>query len=113
MTIAGTIRFQNVSKPAHRVTVFVRVEEIGQAEGPASRIAEVILRNVDISAEASPLPFTIANVTVVPGGRQVVRVHADVDGDGRVSRGDYVSMQSYPVTADTSGRMEIVVREVR
>jgi len=76
-------------------------------------IAEVILRNVDISAEASPLPFTIANVTVVPGGRQVVRVHADVDGDGRVSRGDYVSMQSYPVTADTSGRMEIVVREVR
>jgi hypothetical protein len=31
-------------------------------------------------------------------GRQVnVRVHIDVDGDGQISPGDYISMQSYPV----------------
>ena len=113
MTINGTIRFQDVTKPSRHVTVYVRVEETGRPDAPASRVGEVVLRNVDVSAAASPLPFTIRDVAAAPAAHRVVRVHADLDGDGRVSRGDYVSMQSYPVTADTSGRMEIVVREVR
>ena len=112
-TINGTIRFQDLSRPIRQATVYVRVEETGRADAPASRIAEVVLRGVDISAEASPLRFTIPDVAAVPSGRHVVRVHVDVDGDGRVSRGDYVSTQSYPVLADTSGPVDIIVREVR
>ena len=37
--------------------------------------------------------------------------HVDLDGDGEVERGDYVTMQSYPVTRETS-ELEIVVRPV-
>jgi hypothetical protein len=39
-----------------------------------------------------------------------VRVHVDLDGDGRVSTGDYLSTASYPVL--TSGHPTILTIEV-
>jgi hypothetical protein len=40
----------------------------------------------------------------------IVWVHVDVDGDGRVSTGDYITMQSYPVRE--GGAMRVEVRRV-
>lgn len=92
----------------------MRVEETSRLDAPASRIAEVVLRGVSIFAGSPPLPFTVRDVVPVPSGRYVVRVHADVDGDGQVSRGDYVSKQSYPVLTSAEPDMVAVeAREVR
>jgi hypothetical protein len=113
-TISGTIRFQDVSRPARDVTVYVRVEETSRLDAPASRVAEVVLRGVSILAGSPPLPFTVPDVVPVPSGRYVVRVHADVDGDGQVSRGDYVSKQSHPVLASADPDVvAVVAHEVR
>ncbi len=39
--------------------------------------------------------------------------HADLDGDGQVSLGDYVTMESYPVlTRGNPASAEVEVREV-
>ena len=35
-------------------------------------------------------------------------VHLDVDGDGRVSKGDYITMESYPIA--TGGDQEMSIR---
>lgn len=113
-SISGTIQFQHVRQPAHDVTVYVRVEEISRLDAPAFRVAEVVLRGVHIFAGSPPIPFTMRDVRPEPRGRYIVRVHADVDGDGQVSRGDYVSVQSYPVlTSAKPDIVAIVVREVR
>jgi len=113
-TISGTVQFEDVRQPAQDVTVYVRVEEASRIDAPASRIAEVVLRGVDVFPGLPPIPFTIRDVHSVPSGRYLVRVHADVDGDGRVTRGDYVSVQSYPVlTSADSDNVAIVVHEVR
>jgi uncharacterized lipoprotein YbaY len=113
-TISGTIQFEDVRQPAQDVTVYVRVEEVSRLDAPASRVAEVVLRGVHIFPGSPPIPFTMGEIFPVPSRRYVVRVHADVDGDGKVSRGDYVSVQSYPVldTAEADS-VDIVVREVR
>ena len=43
-----------------------------------------------------------------------IRVHIDVDRDGRVSRGDYITMESYPVlTWGHPDRVTVRVREVK
>jgi hypothetical protein len=43
-----------------------------------------------------------------------VRVHMDVDGDGRVSRGDYLRMESVPVlTHGYPNRVTVRAREVQ
>jgi uncharacterized lipoprotein YbaY len=113
-TISGTIQFEDVRQPAQDVTVYVRVEEASRLDAPASRIAEVALRGVHVFPGSPAIPFTVRDVFSVPSGRYVVRVHVDVDGDGQVSRGDYVSVQSYPVlTGAAADIVAIVVREVR
>ena len=46
--------------------------------------------------------------------RYAVRVHVDIDGDGQVSRGDYLNMESYPVlTYGHPSRVTVRVQEVR
>jgi len=113
-TIRGTIQFEDVRQPARDVTVYVRVEEASRLDAPASLIAEVVLRGVHVFPGSPPIPFTMRDVFSGRSGRYVLRVHADVDGDGQVTRGDYVSVQSYPVlTSADASRVAIVVREVR
>jgi uncharacterized protein (DUF2141 family) len=111
--VEGTIQFENVRFPAQDVTVYIRVEEVSRLDAPGSRVAEVVLHGVHVFAGAPPISLT-ARATCSPSGRYVVRVHADVDGDGKVSRGDYASVQSYPVLASAEAdSVAIVVREVR
>jgi uncharacterized lipoprotein YbaY len=113
-TVSGTIQFEDVRQPAQDVTVYVRVEETSRLDAPAARIAEVVLRGVHVFPGSLPIPFTMRDVFSAPSGRYVVRVHADVDGDGQVTRGDYVSMQSYPVLTNSEADIvTLVVREVR
>jgi hypothetical protein len=44
---------------------------------------------------------------VEPGGSLNVWVHVDVDESGDVSKGDYITMQSYPVRGGGSMRVEV------
>jgi uncharacterized lipoprotein YbaY len=96
-SISGTIEFQDVREPALNVTVYVRVQDASRADASASTVAEQVLRGVNIISGAPPIPFTVDGIPQNPSARYIIRVHADVDGDGRVSRGDYVSTQSHPV----------------
>src|SRR5260370_64154 len=95
-SINGTIEFPDVREPAHNVTVYVRVEDSPFADAPASTVAELVLRGVDIVPGAPPIPFTIHGIPQNARAHYAVRVHADVDGNGVVSRADYVSARSNP-----------------
>ena len=41
-----------------------------------------------------------------------VWAHVDVDGDGSVSIGDFITMQSYPIPAEGEGPLTVRVRPV-
>lgn len=108
----GTIEFQDVHERSSGVTVYVRVQDTMRADTKASMVAERVIPDVSIFPEAPPLLFSVDNIPENPRARYVVRVHADVDGDRVVSRGDYISTQSYPL--ESSGRtvLAIVVQRV-
>jgi len=105
-SVSGKIEFGDVREHAHNVTVYVRVQDTGRADASAQTVAEQVLRGVNIVPGAQPTPFTVEGIPQNPNARYVVRVHADVDGNGIVSRGDYISTQSYPVR--TSGQREVL-----
>lgn len=92
----GTIEFQGVTEPVSNATVHVRLQETSRADAKATTVAEQVINDVNIVPDGPPLPFTLP-MPPNENGRYVVRVHADVAGDGNVSQGDYVSTQSYPV----------------
>ena len=97
------------------VDVYVRLEEVTRADAPATRVAEAVLSGVHLGRGPGSIPFELHNVATSPGGHYSVRVHVDVDRDGKISRGDYVSTQSHSLASstDSARNVNVVVREVR
>jgi len=79
-------------------TVYVRLEDVSRADVAARVIAEQVLRDVSLRpGRPAKLMINLRGKAVDEQARYAVRVHADLDGDGQISRGDYISMESYPV----------------
>ena len=78
----------------------VRLDDVTRADARAKTVARVESDPVSAeTGEACRVTFAIDvdDDDIDPRARYVVAAHADLDADGQVSRGDYVTMQSYPV----------------
>lgn len=95
--VGGSIRFSGLARPLRGVTLRVRVEETGRADAPAVRLAEQVLAGVDVAPGDPPVRFELPEVVAPVRGHCTLRVVADVDGDGAVGRGDWVTRRSHPV----------------
>jgi len=112
--VAGTIVFGADLEPFVGATVYVRIEDVSLADAPARAVAESVLLKVEAGGQATNrLEFTIEAPSSEPRRRYVVRVHVDVDGDGQVGVGDYVSTASHPVSVGGSRtKLSIPVKRV-
>src|SRR5262245_55608773 len=88
VSASGTIEFQDVREPVHNVTVYVRVQDTSRTDASASTVAQLALGAVNITPGGRPLPFKIKGIPKNPSARYTVRVHADLNGSGVISRGD-------------------------
>jgi putative lipoprotein len=92
--------------------VVVRVEDVSRADAPARVVGEARLGTRGVAA-AFPLAASVPVDLVDERCAYAVRVHVDVDGDGQVSAGDYVSTQAHPVlTRGAPARVAVPVRQV-
>jgi uncharacterized lipoprotein YbaY len=113
--VTGEIVFEGEGQSFSGATAYVRLEDVTQADAPAKTVAEQVINNVSYQAGGGArLPFTLTGDLPGERRRYAVRVHVDVDGDGQVGRGDYISMESYPVlTFGSPSEISVRVREVR
>lgn len=96
-------------------TVYVRVLDTSRADAPARRIAEAVqtAARLDLVARDG-LPFSITLATLDPRARYEIDVLVDMDGDGKVSAGDYLSTRAYPVlTRGYPDRVEVLVQPIK
>jgi hypothetical protein len=95
---------------------YFRLERADAADAPAELIAEKVLRGVShsLGSEARIDVVLSGPRPVSDRGHYYVRAHLDLDGDGRVSRGDYVTVESHPVlTFGHPAEVSLRVREVQ
>jgi uncharacterized lipoprotein YbaY len=94
--------------------VRVALEDVSRADAPATIIAEELMRDVTYDpTQGRPLPFRLDGEIPDERASYVVRVHVDVDGDGEISQGDFISMESYPVlTHGNPDRVTVRVHEI-
>ena len=95
-------------RPPEGSPLVVRVLDTTYADAPAQLIAEVKTR---VPAGRGAFLQSVELLAVARGANEyTVRAHVDVDGDGEVSSGDYVSTAAYPVRGDEP--VQIIVRKV-
>src|SRR4029450_1532387 len=113
--VKGKITFEEAAPPFTGATMYVRLERITAADIASEVVADYVERDVAFDPKTfSVLSFAIACNLPDPRDSYAVRGHIDVDGDGEVSKGDFVSMQSYPViTFGHPTEVSILVRQVK
>ena len=113
--VSGEISFAETSKPVSKATVYVRLEDVSRLDAASRLISEAVLHDVSLpGGDKDRLKFDLYGEVPDAKADYNVRVHVDVDGDGQVSRGDYITMESYPVlTWGQPSYVAVRVREVK
>jgi uncharacterized lipoprotein YbaY len=105
--VRGRILLDKDVGPFTGATVYVRLENVSRADAAAEVVAEQVHRGVSHRAgEEKALAFELRVEGFNERAAYSVRVHVDVEDDGVISRGDYISPESHPVL--TYGRPDEV-----
>lgn len=88
-------------------TAKVRVVDASLEDAPSIEVATGSISLAGPGPHAFSIPFTVK-----PNVRYVVQAHVDVDGDGQVSKGDFITMESYPVFNGYDATVDIEVKRV-
>jgi len=81
---------------AFATVVTVEIRDVTRADAPSTVAGAQRAGNV-VLAPGAELRFRVPVAEVDPRASYTVRVHVDVDGDGRVSTGDLITTVSHPV----------------
>lgn len=87
----------------------VEIRDTSLADAPAVMLHQVNTV-VPLVTRTMALPVKL-ELASVPAGT-TVWVHVDMDGDGRVSKGDLITVESYPVTSVPRQSLTVRVKKV-
>jgi uncharacterized lipoprotein YbaY len=112
--LEGEVHFDDLLIPIDYAIVRIRLEDVSRADAASEVVSEIVLNNVDlVPGERVYIPFSLRHPALAEKGRYSISVHADVDGDGDITSGDYITMESFPVTPPESReKVSVHVRKV-
>jgi len=82
--------------------ILVRLEDVSLADAAALVVAEQVIRDIShATGRETTVPFVLRTTSALdPRAHYSVRAHVDLTHAGRVTIGDLVSAESYPVRVD-------------
>ena len=109
MVLVVHVGLDGPDRPPAGAPVLVQVQDVTMADARAVTVAEA---TGSIRGEEGGRLATVELALEQAPAGAIVRVHVDVDGSGRVSRGDFITMESYPVPRAERATLEVAVRKV-
>jgi uncharacterized lipoprotein YbaY len=113
--VSGEITFAERPDLPSGAKAYVRLLDTSEADALSSKVAEQVL--TDIASRANrgeALPFALDGKIRNERASYTVSVLIDLDGDGEISAGDYINMQSYPVlTYGFPDHVSVEVKRIR
>jgi Type III secretion system lipoprotein chaperone (YscW) len=114
--VEGKIRFEESAVAFSGAIMYVNVERVTYADAASEIIASYTRQEMSFdpqNTDSDILTFKLEVSDLNPQDDYAIRVHIDLDSDGKISRGDYINMQSYPVlTRGHPVEVSILVRQV-
>ena len=110
--VEGKIIFDRLAKSFSHCTVYIYLEDVSMADAPSRVIFEQVIADVDLVATQDPaIEFVLYGKITDYNASYAIRVHADIDRDGKLSKGDFINMESYHVL--THGYPKNIIIHVR
>jgi hypothetical protein len=100
---------EGTARPAPGTPIVVQVRDTSRQDARAAVLGEA--RGVVTAGEGTRLAAVEVEARETRGDA-TVWAHVDSDQDGRVSRGDYVTVQAYPVARGAAPPVRVVVKKV-
>jgi hypothetical protein len=109
MLVIVDVSVEGDERPAAGAPIHVEVRDTSLADAPAQTVgaADDVVRG----ESGRWLDTVELNVPRLPA-HSTVWAHVDVDRDGRVSRGDFITTAAYPVSPGDEVRVAVTVRKV-
>ena len=109
--VNGKIYIKNDPGGIRDTIVYVRLLDTSKADASSIKITEVIYKQVNLrDLFTKGLQFHLYVDKIDSSLRYEINVLADLDKDGKMGKGDYITKQAYPVL--TKGYPEYVEVEV-
>jgi uncharacterized lipoprotein YbaY len=107
-----TVLLDDDDRPPAGSPLRVEIRDVSFADAPARVLAATLGQVTEPVPDEKPVLAEITCEVDQWPGMGVVWVHVDVDEDGRVSAGDYITKQSYPLPVQGQTTMRVSVRRV-
>ena len=112
--IEGEIIFREIRSSFSDITVYILLEEVSRADAPSNEISRVVLPGISMDKDdLHPIPFRISHSPLEKHERYAISVLIDIDGDGKISLGDYITTESYPVPYKGEYHLKVYVQLVK
>lgn len=109
--ISGEIVFDS-SPDIAEATAYVRLEDVSLMDAPSKLVAEQVLRDIELS-DGGPIAFTLRAPRPSEKARLNLSAHISITGTSDIQKGDYITMQSYPITSQVNTEpIRVIVRRV-
>jgi uncharacterized lipoprotein YbaY len=95
--VTGRITFEAHAVPFTGATAYVSLLDVSRQDAPSKTIVKHTIPNVNYEV-GKKIEFSLTGTINDMRGTYIVDVHVDVDGDGRVSIGDYITMGYYTIS---------------
>jgi uncharacterized lipoprotein YbaY len=111
--VKGIIVFEDNIKPFTGATIYIRLLDVSLQDAPSKLIAEQVIKNASYSNDQK-IEFAIYGNITNNYARHSINIHVDTDNNGKISKGDFITMQSYPViTFNYPNNIEVNVKEIK
>ena len=114
--VEGKITFEENAVAFSGAMMHIHLEKVTYTDAASEIIASYSRQEVSHNPQnrdSDVLRFKLEVSDLNPQDDYSIRAHIDLDRDGRISRGDYINMQSYPVlTRGHPSEVSILVRQV-
>ena len=110
------VLFEEKLESVSDATIYISILDVTMADAPSKVILQQVVKDIDYKANNNKSYQEFRIYGQIPNNKAStpLEVHVDVDNDGKISVGDYINMESYPVlTYGNPNYISVKVKNVK